>query len=69
MKTKQDITVGVITHVTEYTVANMEKSKKIKVDKIKEHDKWGDEIQIYYPELSGRDEVYINGVRYTPDEG
>lgn len=69
MKTKKDITVGVIRKVREYYETDSRLGGLIKVDRIVNSERFGDDIQVYYQDINKYDRVFVNGVLFVPDNG
>lgn len=68
MKRKIDITVGVVEKVREYYVSKPLVANLIKIDRIRHTIRYGDEIHVYYDNISQHDRVYINGIEHVPKE-
>lgn len=68
MKKKLDVRVGVIQKVREYYVTHTKLAGLIKVDRVEDVEKFGNEIHVYYENAHKYDEFYVNGVRFVPQE-
>lgn len=66
MQLKKDVTVGVISKVREYYTSNVHLAGLIKVDRIELVERFGDEIHVYYKDISRHDRVFINGLEFIP---